>query len=250
MFAAAVAAVFVLAGAFATLGLGGGLLYTPVLKWLGFDVVEAAIPTSLLLNGLTTLSAAVAYARGGLVDWRGGLPLAASSLAAAPLGALGTHHLPTDVLLSLLALAMAISGGRMLITARRPDPDRRAAPARRAVLTALAGVGIGAIAGLLGIGGGFLIVPLLLALGYPTKQAAATSAFVVVFSSISGFAGHAALGELPWTFIASAGAAAVAASQLGARLMRDRLRARWVKTGFGAVLLAVALKLALGAVAG
>ena len=208
MFAAAVAAVFVLAGAFATLGLGGGILYTPVLKWLGFDVVQAAIPTSLLLNGLTTLSAALAYARGGLVDWRGGLPLAATSLAAAPVGALGTRHLPVDLLLGLLALAMAVSGGRMLMTARRPERDRRATPGRRTVVTALAGVGIGGISGLLGIGGGFLVVPLLLALGYPTKQAAATTAFVVVFSSFSGFAGHAALGDLPWTFIASAGAAA------------------------------------------
>ncbi len=245
MIAAAVTAVFLLAGAFATLGLGGGMLYTPVLKWLGFDLVRTAIPVSLLLNGLTTLSAAIAYGRSGMVDWRGGLPLAATSLAAAPVGALGTRHLPTDAILALLALAMAVSGGRMLGTARRSEPDRRAPPAKRAVLTALAGVGIGLIAGLLGIGGGFLIVPLLLALGYPTKRAAATSAFVVLFSSFAGFAGHAALGELPWTLIAGAGAAAVVASQFGARLMRDRLRAPWIKTGFGVVLLAVAVKLAL-----
>ena len=250
MFPAAAAVIFVLAGLFAMLGLGGGILYTPVLTWLGFDVVGTAIPVSLLLNGLTTLSAAVAYGRSGMVDWRGGLPLAATSLAAAPMGALGTRHLPTDAILTLLALAMAASGGRMLATARGPEPDRRAPPAKRAALSALAGVGIGLIAGLLGIGGGFLIVPLLLALGYPTKRAAATSAFVVTFASFSGFAGHAALGDLPWGLIAASGAAVVVASHLGARLMRDRMNSRWLKPGFGVLLLAVAAKLTMPVIAG
>ena len=51
--------------------------------------------------------------------------------------------------------------------------------------------------GLLGIGGGFLVGPILLALGYPVKQAAATTALVVTFSSISGFAGYVAQGQFP-----------------------------------------------------
>lgn len=115
---------------------------------------------------------------------------------------------------------------------------------RRAVLTGLAGLGVGAIAGLLGIGGGFLFVPLLIAVGYPTKQAAATTAFAVVFSSFSGFAGHVAVGHVHWPLLLGAGVAVVVASQLGAWLMHRRLKARWIKQGFGLLLLAIALKLA------
>lgn len=247
---AASAAVFVLAMAFSLLGLGGAILYVPVLAWLGYDFKAVAIPAALLLNGLTTLSAAAAHTRAGLVDWRGGLPMAVTSLAAAPLGALGTRFVPTETLVGLFALGLVAAGGRMLATAHRPEPEALLPAGRRAALTAAAGLGIGAIAGLLGIGGGFLILPLLLAVGYPTKRAAATSAFVVVFSSFAGFAGHVAIGHFHWPLLAATGVAAVAGAQAGAWLMRERLRAGWVRRAFGLLLLGVAVRLAWRVLAG
>jgi len=57
---------------FAMLGLGGGMIYVPVLKWAGFSVKEVAIPLGLLLNGLNTLFALIPYSRKKLVDWKGG----------------------------------------------------------------------------------------------------------------------------------------------------------------------------------
>ena len=65
------------------------------------------------------------------------------------------------------------------------------------------GLGVGAFAGfaggLLGIGGGFIIAPILMWMGYKTKEAAATTAFVVTFSSFSGYLGHMAEGHFNWT---------------------------------------------------
>jgi hypothetical protein len=241
--ATAAGVTFVLALAFSLLGLGGAILYVPVLAWLGYDFKTMAIPTALLLNGLTTLSAAAAHARAGLVDWRGGLPMAATSLAAAPLGALGTRYVATETLVGLFALGMVAAGGRMLATAHRPEPEAPLLAGRRPALTAAAGLGIGAIAGLLGIGGGFLILPLLLALGYPTKRAAATSAFIVVFSSFAGFAGHVAVGHFHWPLLVTTGVAVVVGAQAGAWLMRERLRPGWVKRAFGLLLLGVAVRL-------
>ncbi|MFP4561263.1 MAG: sulfite exporter TauE/SafE family protein [Thiohalorhabdus sp.] len=243
MVALAVAAVFVLALAFSLLGLGGGVLYVPLLDGLGYDFKRVAIPTALLLNGLTTLSAAVAHARAGLVDWRGGLPMASTSLAAAPLGALGTRYLATETLVLLFALGLVAAGSRMLAAAGRAEPEALLPAGRRAILTAAAGLGVGAVAGLLGIGGGFLVLPLLLAVGYPTKQAVATSAFIVVFASFSGFAGHVAVGHLHWLLLVGTGLAAVAGAQLGARLMRERMRPSWVKRAFGLLLLGVAARM-------
>ena len=53
--------IFVLAFVFSMLGLGGAMLYIPVLHWFGFDFKSVAIPTGLLLNGITALSAAIYY---------------------------------------------------------------------------------------------------------------------------------------------------------------------------------------------
>ncbi|WP_158859503.1 hypothetical protein [Rhodoplanes serenus] len=61
---------------FVTLGLGGGILFVPNLHWAGHDLQTVAIPLGLLLNGLDTLLALVPYGRAGLVDWRGGAPIA------------------------------------------------------------------------------------------------------------------------------------------------------------------------------
>lgn len=65
--------VFVIAFVFSMLGPGGGMLYVPLFKWLELPFKTAAIPLSLLLNGVTTLSAFARYAREGMVDLRGGL---------------------------------------------------------------------------------------------------------------------------------------------------------------------------------
>ena len=73
---------------FAMLGLGGGMVYVPILHWMGFDLKTVAIPLGLLLNGLNTFLALTVYARKGLVDWRGGAAMGIAATVGAPLGAL------------------------------------------------------------------------------------------------------------------------------------------------------------------
>jgi hypothetical protein len=242
MFLLAISAIFGLAVLFSTLGLGGAILYAPLLNGLGFDFKTVAIPTALALNGLTTGSAALAYARAGLVDWRGGLPMAITALIAAPLGAQGARYLPAEDLMLLFAVGMVLAGARMVSTAGRAEPTALVPPRRRIALTAAGGLAVGAIAGLLGIGGGFLVLPLLVAVGYPTRRAIATGAFVITFASFSGFLGHAAIGHVDWPLLFGAGVAVILGSQLGAHLMRHRLETRWLKRGFGLLLIGVALK--------
>lgn len=78
--------VLVLSFIFAMLGLGGAMLYIPVFHWLGYDFKSVAIPTGLLLNGVTALSAAVFYIKAKMVDIKGGIPLIISSFIGAPVG--------------------------------------------------------------------------------------------------------------------------------------------------------------------
>lgn len=134
----------------------------------------------------------------------------------------------------------------MLLSSGDPEPVLLMEPKLRAWITGVSGLFIGFLAGLLGIGGGFLFVPILIALGYPTKQAAATSSFVVIFSSFSGFAGHLSEGHFDLPLLFGAGLAVVVASQLGAHLMKRKMKAKWLKQMFGVLLIGVAVKLVLG----
>jgi uncharacterized membrane protein YfcA len=76
---------FGVSAVFAALGLGGGMLYVPILHWLGRRLKTGAIPLGLLLNGLNALLAFLRFWREGLVDFRGGAPAALAALVCAPL---------------------------------------------------------------------------------------------------------------------------------------------------------------------
>jgi uncharacterized membrane protein YfcA len=235
--------IFLLAFIFSMLGLGGAMLYIPVFHWSGFDFKSVAIPTGLLLNGITALSAAIYYMRAKMVDIRGSMPLIITSFVGAPVGAYFTRFFPTRTLILLFALAMVFAGGRMLVTSGRADKEEMVPYTWRLLLMGIGGFFIGFIAGLLGVGGGFLFVPMMLIIGYKTKQAAATSSFVVIFSSFSGFAGHIAEGHFHWPLMVATAIAVTIGSQIGAKVMKERMKARWIKQMFAVVLLGVAVKL-------
>lgn len=237
------AVILVLAFIFSMLGLGGAMLYIPVFHWFNYDFKSVAIPTGLLLNGITALSAAVYYLRAKMVDIKGSIPLTISSFIGAPVGAYFTKLVPTRTLILLFAIAMVFAGGRMLMTSARPDKEKMMGFGLRMTLMSIGGFFIGFIAGLLGVGGGFLFVPMMIAMGYPTKKAAATSAFVVIFSSFSGFAGHIAEGHFNWPLMIATSIAVIIASQIGAKVMKEKMKARWIKQMFAVVLLGVAAKL-------
>ncbi len=231
---------------FSMLGLGGSMLYIPVLKWFGYNFKTVAIPTGLLLNGVTALSAAIYFLRAKMVDVKGAIPLIVTSFIGAPLGAVLTKHVPTRILLILFVIGMVFAAARMLLISGQQEPQTMMPVRKRMILTGAAGLGIGVIAGMLGLGGGFLVVPMLIALGYPTKKAAATSAFVVVFSSFSGFAGHVAEGHFEPGLMIGCLIAVVIGSRLGAQLMNEKMKPRLIKQMFGGVLLLVAIKMTIG----
>jgi len=228
---------------FAMLGLGGAMLYVPVLHWFSYDFKSVAIPTGLLLNGITALSAAIYYLKAKMVDVKGSIPLIITSFIGAPLGAYFTSMVSTDNLILLFAIAMIFAGGKMLFNAGQPEKDHMMSINKRMILMGIAGFFIGMTAGLLGIGGGFLFVPMMIAMGYKTKSAAATSSFVVVFSSFSGFAGHIANGHFNWSLMIATSIVVIIGSQIGAKVMKEKMKSKWIKQMFAVVLLSVAVKL-------
>ncbi|MGQ9686510.1 MAG: sulfite exporter TauE/SafE family protein [Thiobacillaceae bacterium] len=236
--------VFVVSAVFAMLGLGGGMLYVPLFKWLELPLKTVAIPLGLLLNGVTSASALARYAREGLVDFRGGLPATLAAMVMAPLGARLTHSVPKDVLIGLFAALTLLAGLYSLQGSGRADAPRPMSPRRRMVIGLALGGGEGFVGALLGVGGGFIVAPVLMMLGYGAKQAAGTTAFIVTFASVSGFAAHAAQGHIEPLLAVLTVIAALAGSQLGAWFMAKRAKPAWVKRLYGGLLLAVAAKLA------
>ncbi len=108
------------------------------------------------------------------------------------------------------------------------------------------GIGAGYLGGLLGVAGGNFIVPTLVWIGVDPKKASATTAFIVVFSSLSGLFGHAATGSVNWNLLAFSAVGSVAGALLGSWLMQKKLVAGQVKKVIGIVLYAIAANMAWG----
>lgn len=224
-------------------GLGGGLIFSPLFVLLKFPVTTA-VSASLFLNGIAAISAAITYFRKRMVDVKIALPLLVSSTLFAPLGAMITARIDIRIFTAILALVIFLAAIRMLISKKIEADGIEVSSARRIIGGACIGVVIGIMAGLLGIGGGVFIVPLLIyVLKVPTKTAAATSIFIVVFSSFSGFITHISLADTDWKFILMAAIFSFAGGQLGSRIMAEKLKGRTVRRIFGIVLLLFTLKL-------
>jgi len=231
---------------FAMLGLGGGMVYVPVLKWTGFSVKEVAIPLGLLLNDLNTLLALIPFSRKKLVDWKGGMTMAVAAFIFAPIGAYSAQFVPVKTLLFLFAIAVVAAAVRMLFFARQPEPETIMTLKKRSMIGSGVGAFAGFMGGMLGLGGGFIIAPILMWMGYRTKEAAATTAFVVTFSSFSGFMGHVAEGHFNWTLTIIVVVAVIIGSQMGGSFMSQKAKPAWVKKLYAIVLFAIAIKLILG----
>jgi uncharacterized membrane protein YfcA len=205
------------------LGSGGSILAVPLLSavvGLPFGIAKA---TSLPVVGIAALAALAAHLRGGRVRLREALPFAAGSVPAAFLaGRELSPRVPELVQTFLFAALMLVAAWRM---AFRPAPDDAARARRPLPLVLLVAAATGTATGLLGVGGGFLVVPaLVLTLGFDVRAAVGTS-LVVVASNCAAALLADVLGpatpirwDLAALFAATGAAGAVAGQRLGARI--------------------------------
>ncbi|WP_405903614.1 sulfite exporter TauE/SafE family protein [Streptomyces sp. NBC_00656] len=218
------------------LGGGGSVLAVPALIYLlGFSPV-AATTASLIIVAATSISSLAAHARDGNVRWRSGLLFAAAGIGPAILGGLVAGHLPAPVLTAAFSVIAALAAWRMLRPSR-PAPDHPPRPARAAG----AGAGLGAVTGVLGVGGGFLAVPALVGvLGLRMKAAVGTSLLVIIVNSLAALATRTGTADgLDWAVIAPFTGAAILGAWDGKRLAA-KISGNRLQHVFAYVLLAVA----------
>ena len=183
---------FLIAVLFSIMGLGGAIIYTPLFFWLGIPLL-AAIPMALLLNMITTASASITYLKQQLVDKRIALPLILTSIFGALIGSYLASRVETRIIIYSFAVILLIAALRILFFNNIGFMVKDGENKKILVGAGLAFI-FGIISSLVGIGGGTFIVPLLLILGLEIKNAVATSAFIITFTSLSGFVGHLVFG--------------------------------------------------------
>jgi uncharacterized membrane protein YfcA len=238
-----IAAIFLISLTLTMVGLGGGLIFSPLFVILGFAKSEAA-SASLFLNLIAAASAAYTYSRKKMVDFSLAVPLIISSSLTAPIGSYLNVHIDVKPFLVILAIVLALAGVRMLMSPAVETEDRAVKSSKKIIGGIGIGAGIGVMGGLLGIGGGIFIVPLLIYLmKTPTKVAAASSTFIVCFSSLTGFLGYASMAKINWLFILPAAAASFAGGQAGARIMSTRLKGKSIRIIFSIILFGLCAKL-------
>jgi uncharacterized membrane protein YfcA len=218
------------------LGGGGSILAVPLLVYVARLPATEAIAISLLVVGITSGVGLIPHARAGRVRWRSGLLFGAAAMAGAYAGGRLAAAIPPTVLLTGFALMM-FGTAVMMIRGRRDAPVPRE---RSAAQVAPYGAAVGLVAGLVGAGGGFLVVPALVLLGGLAMPAAVgTSLLVIAMQSLAGFAGHLSSTTVHWGLTAAVTAAAVGGGLLGARLV-DRIRPDRLRRWFGWLVVAMA----------
>ncbi len=235
-------AVFAFTTVLTIAGVGAAFIIVPTFYWLGIPLHEA-MAVALLLNALSMTFASANNIRNRLVDFATAVPIIIAATLVSPLGAYTSQFVARGVLLWLFVGFLVFAGSMMLFYHPKSGETRIASALGRAILGVAVGLLAGFLGGLLGVGGGNFIVPVLVWLGFDPKRASGTTAFIVVFSSLSGFFGHTALGSLNPTLLAFSAVASVSAALLGSWLMQARLKSAQVKWVIGLVLYLVAAKM-------
>jgi uncharacterized membrane protein YfcA len=227
----------VLSGLF---GVGGGIVMTPGIQvMLGTEpIVALATPLPAILP--TALTGAFTYRQAGEIDVRAAGWMVGPGVIGAVFGAALTDVVDTHLLLVVTAVLLAWQAVSILRGARQraaPIPEGRGTPSMFIGIGLLAGF----VSGLLGIGGGLVIVPMLVNLaGMPLKRALGTSLLAIVVLVIPGTIVHAALGHIDWAVFLVVTLGAVPGARLGATLALGT-RERTLRTLVGSFLLVVAL---------
>ena len=225
------AAAVLIGVALGILGGGGSILTVPILVYLAGLDAKHAIAMSLFVVGVTSALGAIPHARAGRVRWRTALLFGATAMAGAYGGGRLAAFVPGGWLLAGFGGMMVATAVAMLREPRGgPTDPHRELPI---LLVVAEGVVVGAVTGLVGAGGGFLVVPALVLLGgLPMAVAVGTSLVVIAMKSFAALAGYLSSVQIDWGLALAVTAVAVAGGVLGSRLA-GHIPDRLLRQGFG-----------------
>lgn len=208
------------------LGGGGSILTVPALVYLVGQSPQVAVTTSLAVVGTNSMMGAYFHNGQGTLNWRVALIFGGAGMGIAYFAAGLSSNFSKTTMLTAFAVLMLTVGSIMLLYKR---PERHTEHNPNWLVILISGVVVGFLTGLLGVGGGFLIVPALVMLvGLPIQQAVGTSLVIIAMNSIAGLLGHLHGGSLDLRltviFIAAGLLGTLAGAKLGKRLPAAFLR--------------------------
>lgn len=227
-------------GTLGLLGGGGSILTVPALVYLVGQTPQVAVTTSLAIVGANSLLGAFFHRTQGTLNWRVAFGFGGTGTIVSYYAAGLSKHFSPETLMVAFALLMLIVG--VILVRKRPI---RSHSGRNDDLKAwkviAGGASVGLLTGILGVGGGFLIVPALVMLvGMPMHHAVGTSLVVIAMNSMAGFLGHLSGITLDLPLITVFIAAGVAGTFAGARLSY-RMNADLLRRAFAVFVIGLAL---------
>ncbi|NOZ33749.1 MAG: sulfite exporter TauE/SafE family protein [Chlorobi bacterium] len=231
---------FVAAFIFSLGGVGAAIILIPILVSFGIPV-NVAKPVGLFYNTVSLTGASISNIKNKRLDFKIGIPIIIFSFLFAIIGAYVSQYFSNRIILIIFIVFLLFSSFMFFFWKKKEKEAYRT----DTPYFWLSGIGAfaGLLSGLLGIGGGGIISPLMLMLGFNPKKIAAITAFVVPFSSFSGFLTYWSMGNVDWKLLVIASAAGFAGATLGTAFMQKKLNPQSVKKILAVILLIMAIKL-------
>jgi uncharacterized membrane protein YfcA len=228
---------FVLSTLFALGGVGSATALVPLLNMTGipFSLAKA---TGLFVNTSTTITASLMNLKRGVLDIRFTFPLAVSLMLFAPIGAYLSKYVDVNVMKWLLVAFLLFSATMMIFGRKKTKVIYT-----QKWLLYLIGSIVGVFSGMVGVGGGSLIMPLLIILGYDAKKMAIAVSFIIPFSTFSAFLMYANTIHIDWILMIVTAIAAFLGGLVGNKIMHFKLDSNQIKKILAVLLYLIAFKL-------
>ncbi len=234
-------------------GVGGGVLTTPALRLLLDAPALIAVGTPLPVIIPTAAAGAYAYSRRGLADVRSGLSIGAWGAVASVGGAYLSDLVGGSIVMLATAGLILFMAGDMISQAlgrKTTQPRITEHHPRRGLALVVLGVITGLYSGFLGLGGGFVLVPLLARwFDYPIKRAIGTSLVCIAVLAVPGSITHLVLGHVDINLAVALMVGVVPGALIGARLTSVASE-RAIQIGFAALLVVTGVMLAANEIVG
>lgn len=242
----------ILAATFLTIlgGIGAAFIIIPLLLAFGYPIALASI-IGLSFNFISTSTASIRHYRQNSIDFQISIPIILVSLIGAPTGALLVNYIPSGELKLVFAIVLLLIGFNNIVklyssaTQRSNNSFEKDAIRQKLLLSVIAGFFVGLVSGLLGIGGGALLLPLLLYFNLPAKKAAGTTSFIVVFSSLIGVISKLVLNDYEFDYVLFYGGIIISiiGAVLGSYAMHYKLKQSHIKLVISMLIISVGIKM-------
>jgi len=221
-------------------GAGSGVALIPILHFLGFDFTVAKV-VGLFAGASTTITSSIMNFKRKVVDFKFMIPIAIMMLIFAPIGAYSSQFMNKEIVKFLFMILLFYSASMMMFGKKKAIVQATA----RWVLFVVGGV-VGFLSGLLGVGGGNILIPLLSILGFEPKKVAVTVSFVVPFSALGSFFTYASFVQLDWILLLCIATSAIIGGYIGNYFMHFKLKQQDIKKLMALILYLLAFKLLFG----